>query len=185
MYTFFYFYTKHVYFHSSTECEHFSRLWWRLTDCSFVLCHFSQGLATSWFRPPPAWWWGRWSKVEQDCLNSNNPCSSVRDTKRHVTLCFIVADLASAAARNGFGETHRAEAAVPEHRTAERGSPKPSHPSGITTLKNICMKYLFWLYIKWWCFNKMNVLIVVVRVLSHGIWQPKYASASQYQNRSI
>lgn len=94
-------------------------------------CHFSQGLATSWFRPPPAWWWGRWSKVEQDCLNSNNPCSSVRDTKRHVTLCYIVADLASAAARNGFGETHRAEAAVPEHRTAERGSPKPSHPSGL------------------------------------------------------
>lgn len=41
-----------------------------------LLC--PQALGTSWCRPRPAWWWGRWSKVEPDCLTSNSRCSSVK-----------------------------------------------------------------------------------------------------------
>lgn len=42
--------------------------------CSFFFI-LLQGHMTSWFHPQPAWWWGKWWKVEQDCLNWNSLCS--------------------------------------------------------------------------------------------------------------
>lgn len=104
---------------------------WRLTGCS--LRFPPQAHVTSWFRPLPAWSWGRWSKVERDCLNSNSPCSSVRGTKRRVTWRYVDLVFAVAPVNGILSSLLSTERLSQDLQT-------PSEPSGAETLQNFWMK---------------------------------------------
>lgn len=69
-----------IFCHKSCPLTFKPQLTLSLYFCSWLFVYLFQAHMTSWCLPQPAWWWGRLSKAEQDCLNWNSLFSRKGDT---------------------------------------------------------------------------------------------------------